>query len=93
MLFFFRLPLAFLASAASFGLGAIVPIVTILFSPREHITAVTTVTALLALVALGGLSAHAGGASLLRGALRMLFWGALAMGLTAAVGRLFGAAL
>jgi vacuolar iron transporter family protein len=84
---------AALASAASFMLGAIVPILAILFSPRQLTTSVTTVTALLALVALGGLSAHAGGASLLRGALRMLFWGALAMGLTAAVGRLFGAAL
>lgn len=81
------------ASAASFAVGSIVPILTILVSPQGHIAQVTTATALLVLITLGGLSAYAGGASISRGALRMLFWGGLAMGLTAAVGRLFGAAV
>lgn len=84
---------AALASAASFSVGSIVPILSILVSPQSRITLSTTATALVVLIALGGLAAWAGGASLARGALRMLFWGALAMGLTAAVGRLFGATL
>jgi len=81
---------AAVASAASFSVGSIVPILTVLVSPPEHITLVTMATALAVLLALGGLSAYAGGASLTRGALRMVVWGALAMGLTAAVGHLFG---
>jgi VIT1/CCC1 family predicted Fe2+/Mn2+ transporter len=64
---------------------------SILATPEARITWTTTVTALLVLVVLGGLAAYAGGASRWRGALRMLFWGALAMGVTAAVGKLFGA--
>jgi VIT1/CCC1 family predicted Fe2+/Mn2+ transporter len=81
---------AAVASAASFSVGSIVPILTILVSPLEHITQVTIATALVVLIALGGLSAYAGGASLTRGALRMFVWGALAMGVTAVVGHLFG---
>jgi vacuolar iron transporter family protein len=52
-----------------------------------------TVTTLVVLSALGALAAYAGGASLLRGAVRVVFWGALAMGITAGVGRLFGASV
>ena len=81
---------AALASAASFAVGSVVPIATILFSPPERITLITTLGALVALMALGGLAAGAGGASIRQGALRMLFWGAMAMALTAAVGHLFG---
>jgi VIT1/CCC1 family predicted Fe2+/Mn2+ transporter len=79
------------ASAASFLIGALLPLLTILVSPANRITEVTTAAALLALALLGALSAHAGGASRRRSALRMLFWGALAMGLTALVGHWFGA--
>ncbi|MFQ6538189.1 MULTISPECIES: VIT1/CCC1 transporter family protein [Aphanothece] len=61
--------------------------------PPERIAAATTLTALLVLAGLGALAAWAGGASRRQGALRMLVWGALAMGLTAAVGRLFGTAV
>jgi VIT1/CCC1 family predicted Fe2+/Mn2+ transporter len=82
---------AALASAASFLVGSIVPILTILLSPPERVAAVTTLTALAVLTALGGLAASAGGATVSRGALRMLVWGALAMGVTALVGHLFGA--
>ncbi len=84
---------AALASAASFSVGSLVPILSILATPEARITWTTTVTALLVLVVLGGLAAYAGGASRWHGALRMLFWGALAMGITAAVGRLFGATI
>jgi VIT1/CCC1 family predicted Fe2+/Mn2+ transporter len=79
------------ASAASFLIGALLPLITIVFSPANRITEITTAAALLALVALGALSAQAGGSSRRRSALRMLFWGALAMGLTALVGHWFGA--
>ena len=82
---------AALASAASFAAGALLPLLTILLSPPAQISAITTAVALLALVVLGGLAAWAGGAPIRTGSLRMLFWGALAMGLTAAVGKLFGA--
>ncbi|MEB3201052.1 MAG: VIT family protein [Synechococcaceae cyanobacterium] len=82
---------AALASAASFSLGALVPILAILISPSGRITDFTVAAALLSLALLGALSATAGGASRWRGALRMLVWGSLAMGLTAVVGQRFGA--
>ncbi|NBQ22501.1 MAG: VIT family protein, partial [Synechococcaceae bacterium WB6_3B_236] len=77
--------------ALCFLVGALVPLLTIALAPKGFITQVVTCTALGALVLLGGLSAYAGGAPIKRGALRMLFWGSLAMGLTAVVGRSFGA--
>ena len=82
---------AALASAGSFGVGALVPLAAILWSPMGELGSVTTLSALAALTGLGAAAAWAGGAPLLRGGLRMLFWGALAMGLTALVGRLSGA--
>jgi VIT1/CCC1 family predicted Fe2+/Mn2+ transporter len=82
---------AALASAASFILGALVPILAIRLAPENRIGAVTTVAALVTLAILGGLSARAGGAAVLRSVLRMLVWGALAMGITALVGHLAGA--
>ncbi|MFM9046164.1 MAG: VIT family protein [Cyanobium sp.] len=81
---------AALASAGSFCLGALCPILMILISPSGQIAQATTVVALLVLPGLGALAAHAGGAPMVRGAGRMLLWGALALGLTALVGRLFG---
>ena len=82
---------AALASAGSFCLGALFPVLMIVLSPGAHIAQVTALVALLVLTALGALAAYAGGASVLRGAGRMLIWGAVALGLTALVGRLFGA--
>jgi VIT1/CCC1 family predicted Fe2+/Mn2+ transporter len=82
---------AALASAASFTLGALVPILAIRLAPADRIGVVTTGAALVALAILGGLSARAGGAEVLRGVMRMLVWGALAMGITALVGHLAGA--
>ena len=77
------------ASAASFAIGAIVPIVTVLAAPGAWAGAATTVTALVALSAFGGAAARAGGASVVRGACRVAFWGALAMAVSAAIGTLF----
>lgn len=84
---------AALASALSFAIGALVPVLAILISPEGRVGAFTSAAALVALALLGGLSARAGGASLLRGTLRMLFWGSLALGVTALVGHLVGAAV
>lgn len=82
---------AALASAGSFCLGAMFPVMMILLSPAGQIVRVTAVMALLVLTALGGLAANVGGAPVWRGAGRMLFWGAVALGLTALMGRFFGA--
>ncbi len=79
------------ASGLSFLVGAAVPIAAAILAPLTWVATVSSATALVALVILGGAVAHAGGASILRGAIRVAFWGALAMGMTAAVGRLFGA--
>jgi VIT1/CCC1 family predicted Fe2+/Mn2+ transporter len=79
------------ASALSFVAGAVIPIAAALLAPADRIAVVSSATALVALVVLGGTAAYAGGASVAKGALRVAFWGALAMGVTAGVGKLFGA--
>jgi len=84
---------AALASAISFAVGAIVPIAAVLLAPSARVAEITSATALVTLVILGGTAAYAGGASIVRGAVRVSFWGALAMGITAGIGRLFGTAL
>ncbi len=84
---------AALASAVSFAVGAIIPIVTVLLAPSARVAGITSAAALVTLVVLGGTAAYAGGASIVRGAIRVAFWGALAMALTAGVGKLFGTAI
>ena len=84
---------AALASAAAFAGGAVLPIVPALVAPASWVSPVTVATTLVALLALGAMAAYAGGAPVARGAVRVTFWGALAMALTAGVGRLFGAVL
>ncbi|GLI36819.1 VIT family protein [Geobacter hydrogenophilus] len=84
---------AALFSAVFFAVGAVIPIASVMLSPSAWIAEVTSATALITLLVLGGSAAYAGGASVARGALRVFFWGALAMGLTAGVGRLFGIAM
>ena len=84
---------AALASALSFSIGALVPILAIVVSPAGRVGATSSAAALVALSLLGGLSARAGGAPLLRGTLRMLVWGSLALAITALVGHLVGAAV
>jgi VIT1/CCC1 family predicted Fe2+/Mn2+ transporter len=81
---------AALASAASFAVGAFLPIVVTAFTPHSRVIPVVAVTSLLFLAILGGAAAHAGGAKILPGAWRVTFWGALAMGVTAGIGALFG---
>lgn len=81
---------AALASAGSFAFGAAMPLLVTLLTPDAALIPLVAGTSLLFLALLGGLAAHAGGASVRLGAIRVTFWGALAMGLTAGVGALFG---
>ncbi len=81
---------AALASAASFAVGAALPLVISVLSPAQNLTALLSGTSLAFLAILGGAAARAGGAGVLIGAARVTFWGALAMALTAGIGRLFG---
>ena len=81
---------AALASAASFAVGALLPLLVTAIVPHSTLIPFVAFTSLLFLAALGGLAARAGGASMLTGALRVTFWGALAMGITAGIGAIFG---
>jgi VIT1/CCC1 family predicted Fe2+/Mn2+ transporter len=85
--------LAAFASAAAFASGAVLPILTAALVPTAAVTAVVAAVSLACLALLGALAAKAGGASVALGAGRVAFWGALAMVVTAAVGRLFGTAV
>ena len=82
---------AALASAASFSVGAALPLAVTALAPGRSLIPSVAVTALAFLAVLGFISARAGGASVLTGAWRVAFWGALAMAITAAAGTLFGA--
>ena len=79
-------------SAGSFAVGAALPLLVVMLVPAERMILVVAATALVFLAVLGGLAARVGGARVAPGALRVGFWGALAMGLTAGVGALFGTA-
>lgn len=81
---------AALTSAASFAVGALMPLMVSVLAPAAGLIPIIAGTSLLFLAFLGGLAAHAGGAGLMAGAMRVTFWGALAMALTAGVGALFG---
>lgn len=80
---------AALASAAAFTVGALLPIATTVLAPAGKVAMVTTAATLVGLLLSGGLAARVGGAPVLRGAWRVGFWGAMAMGAAALVGRLF----
>jgi vacuolar iron transporter family protein len=82
---------AALASAASFAIGAALPLATTVIAPETILIGSVAVTSLGFLALLGGLASRAGGAGVTKGALRVALWGALAMTLTAGVGSLFGA--
>lgn len=84
---------AALTSAATFAVGALMPLLVVLIAPVAYLLASVITSSLLCLALLGMLAAYTGGASRLKGACRVTFWGALAMGLTAAVGSVFGTAV
>ncbi len=81
---------AALSSAATFVVGAALPLAVAWTFPGAALIPVVAICSLFFLAFLGGLAARAGGAPIVAGAIRVTFWGALAMGLTAIVGRLFG---
>ena len=81
---------AALASAASFALGAALPLLAVLLIPSSNLILPVAFMSLAFLALLGGLAAKTGGANVLIGTLRVAFWGSLAMAATAGVGSLFG---
>ena len=82
---------AALASAASFSVGAALPLLVVVFAAPRSVTPLVVGCSLALLASLGALAARIGGAGILTGVLRVAFWGALAMGITAAAGALFRA--
>lgn len=82
---------AALASAASFTVGAAMPLGIAAMVPLALLVPIEAVGSLVLLAFLGAISARAGGASIWRATVRVTFWGALALGVTAVIGRLFGA--
>ena len=78
------------SSAGTFTIGAALPLLAAWAVPGTQLIPVVAVLSLVLLAALGGLAAHTGGASITIGAVRVTFWGALAMSLTALIGRIFG---
>ncbi|WKL57203.1 VIT family protein [Asticcacaulis sp. ZE23SCel15] len=82
---------AALTSAVTFAVGAFLPLLAMILSPRDLIVPAVSVCALLFLAVLGALGAISGGANMTRAVVRVTFWGALALAVTAGIGRLFGA--
>ena len=81
---------AAMASATSFSVGAAVPLAAAMIAPAPAVIAAVSISSLASLAVLGALSAEAGGASKLNAAVRVTFWGALAMAVTAGIGKVFG---
>ena len=81
---------AALTSAATFSVGASMPLLMVVVSPPAMLVPLVSVASLGFLALLGAIGARAGGANMLRATVRVTFWGALAMALTAGIGRLFG---
>jgi vacuolar iron transporter family protein len=84
---------AALASAATFSVGAAMPLLAVVFSPGRYIIAAVAVSSLVYLAILGAVGANAGGANMVKASLRVGFWGALAMAVTAGIGLLIGKAV
>ena len=84
--------LAAATSAGSFAVGAALPLLVIAMAPEQQVVPTVAAAALVALAFLGGLAAKTGGAKIVPGVVRVTFWSALAMGVTAGIGALIGAA-
>jgi len=84
---------AAMASAATFAIGAALPITTVVVAPATSVVLSVSIVSLFCLAGLGAIAARAGGASAAIGAGRVALWGAVALAVTAGVGRLFGAAV
>jgi vacuolar iron transporter family protein len=84
---------AAVSSAASFTVGAALPLLVVFVSPRPQLVTLVSAASLVFLAVLGALAARAGGAEMLRGAARVTFWGAAALAVTAGIGKMFGAVI
>lgn len=84
---------AALTSALCFAIGSALPLLVVLIAPVAHLVSIVAASSLVLLAVLGAVAARAGGAPMMTGALRVLFWGALAMLATAGIGKLFGVAV
>ncbi len=82
---------AAMASAATFAVGASLPLLVAVLAPPESLVMSVSLSSLACLAGLGALAARAGGAPVANATVRVCFWGAMAMALTALIGRLFGA--
>ena len=81
---------AALASAAMFSVGAALPLLMVIVSPGNELVLIVSAASLAFLAVLGAVGAKAGGANILRATIRVTFWGAFALALTAGIGKLFG---
>ena len=81
---------AAVTSAATFAVGAAMPLLMVVLAPAEWLVVAVSVASLVFLALLGAIGARAGGAGIWRATVRVTFWGAFAMALTAGIGRLFG---
>ncbi len=81
---------AALTSAAMFSTGAAMPLLMVVLSPASALIPVVSAASLGFLALLGAIGARTGGANILRATVRVTFWGALAMAITAGIGKLFG---
>lgn len=84
---------AALASGGAFTVGGILPLLVAVFAPLKEMEYLLYIFAIVFLILLGAVAAKAGGSGVLKAILRITFWGTVAMGLTAAVGYLFGASI
>jgi VIT1/CCC1 family predicted Fe2+/Mn2+ transporter len=84
---------AAVASAATFAVGAALPLLVVVFAPLSNLWLIVSGASLVCLAVLGAVAARTGGASAWVGATRVAFWGALAMAATASIGKLFGTAV
>ena len=82
---------AALTSAATFAVGAAMPLLMVVISPRAWLIPVVAMASLGFLAMLGAVGAKAGGADVVKATVRVAFWGALAMAITAGIGKMFGA--
>jgi vacuolar iron transporter family protein len=80
-------------SAGTFAMGAILPLLAAILCPTDLLIPIVSIISLLVLGLLGAIGAKAGGAPMMKAIIRVVFWGAFAMGMTSAIGTLFGAAL
>jgi VIT1/CCC1 family predicted Fe2+/Mn2+ transporter len=84
---------AALTSAATFAVGAAMPLLMVILSPQAYLVPAVSIASLLFLALLGAIGARAGGADVVKATVRVTFWGALAMAATAGIGALVGTAV